>query len=222
MKEIKLAERINLIFRERQFRLFHEPMPDVMERIKRLDPDTLKNLYLYSLSDGDRVYDDILYFLKKVEPSFNPYTSILTDEVFNRIFSVAQKVRREIHRFKGFLRFREVEGGYLYGAFSPDYNIVFPLSRHFATRLREERLVIHDTKRNLATFCFRGKVHEAKIERDIPNPTEFERTISKLWLKYFEDIAIKERENKKLQRQKVPLKYRSSILEFQHFLKEKE
>lgn len=60
-------------------------------------------------------------------------------------------------------------------------------------RLREERLVIHDRRRNLATFCYQGKVYEAKIEREIPDPTEFERSISKLWLKYFETVGIKER-----------------------------
>lgn len=216
MRELRLAERINLVINQRQPKLFHDPIPDLKEKIEKLDGETLKTLYFYSLSDDLRVSDDIIYFLTK------PSLSILDDPVIERIFTTARRVRAELHRFKGFMRFREVEGGYLYGSFRPDYNIIVPLSRHFAMRLREERLVIHDRKRNLATFCYQGKVYEAKIEREIPNPTEFERSISKLWLKYFETVGIKERKNRKLQRQKVPLKYRSSIIEFNRFIEEKE
>jgi len=79
-----------------------------------------------------------------------------------------------------------------------------------------EKIIIHDTKRNLAVFCYRNKIYQAEIFKPIPSKTLSEEAISSLWVKYFERLAIRERQNLKLQKQKVPLKYRSFILEFNH------
>lgn len=221
MKEISLVETIREALIPKQQSLFAQTTRfEITEQLKKLDSSTLKTLYFYILSEGENVKEDISHFLQRKSQSREPYLDSLSDRVIERIYSVAQKVRREIHRFKGFMRFREVEGKYLYGAFSPDYNIILPLSEHFAKRFREEKIVIHDIKRNIATFCHRGRVFKAVIEREIPKPTPPEQLISELWKRYFDEIGIKERENRKLQRQKVPLKYRRTIIEFGKNLKE--
>jgi len=204
----KLKEALN----KKQGKLFLYQIDSFDKTFRELDKKTLEILYNYSLSEGNPVYEDICYFLEKYENQ--KFLNFLSDPVFERIFYTSQRVRREIHRFKGFLRFKEVEGGYLYASFQPEYNIILPLSRHFANRMTKEKIIIHDTKRNLAVFCHEKRVYPAQIESSIPMETSLEKIISSLWIEYFEKVAIKERFNKKIQQQKVPLKYRNSILEF--------
>lgn len=216
MNEIKLVEAIKNAISSNQLKIFdcnrfEANRPDYFERLKRLDINTLKTLYLYLLSDGKEVLDDIVYVLEDPETKLRNYIS---DPVVERIYKKAKQVSREIHRIKGLLRFREVEGGYLYAKFSPDFNIIIPVSNYFADRLRSEKILIHDIKRNVAAFCHRGRVSSAQIVGKIPDFTDNEREIVRLWLKYFDRISIKDRLNLRIQKQKVPLKYRKSVVEF--------
>ncbi len=211
MNEIRLVETIKDAINSNQLKIFNSNWLDYTESLKRLDKETQKTLYLYLLSDGREVIDDVIYFLASSKRYFRDYIS---DPVIERIYKKANLVRREIHRFKGFLRFREIEGGYLYAKFSPDFNVIIPIANYFADRLRNEKVLIHDIKRDVAAFCHKGKVLSAKIEDKVPNLTNSEKEIARLWLKYFDDISIKDRLNLKIQRQRVPLKYRKSIIEF--------
>lgn len=204
----KLKETLN----KKQGKLFVQQIDSFDKTFRELDKKTLEILYNYSLSEGNTVYEDICYFLEKHKDQ--KFLNFSSDPVYERIFHTSQRVRREIHRFKGFLRFKEVKGGYLYASFKPEFNIILPLSRHFAYRMMKEKIIIHDTKRDLAVFCYENRVYPAQIESFIPDDTALEKIISSLWIEYFEKVAIKERFNKKLQRQKVPLKYRNSISEF--------
>lgn len=213
MRVIDLKKNILHSSQSRQQSLFFSSIANY-EIIKNLSPKLLKTLYFYSLSEGKEVHSDILYLLSMIEDNGNKINDYLNDQILERIYKKSNQVRREIHRLKGLLRFREVSGGYLYGQIKPDFNIIKPLSFHFANRMRNEKIVIHDIKRNLATFCCNGKVFIANIEDKIPDYTEEERIFSQLWLKYFNNIAVAERENKRLQRQKVPIKYRETVIEF--------
>lgn len=211
MNEIRLVEAIKNAISSNHLKIFDSNWLDYFERLKRLDIKTLKTLYLYILSDGKEVSDDIIYILENSKTKLRNYIS---DPVIERIYKKAKQVSREIHRIKGLLRFREVEGGYLYAKFSPDFNIIMPVSNYFADRLRSEKILIHDIRRNVAAFCYRGKVFSAQIEDKIPNLTDNEREIVRLWLKYFDKISVEDRLNLRIQKQKVPLKYRKSVVEF--------
>ncbi len=211
MNEIQLVETIKNAINFNQLKIFNSNWLDYSESLKKLEIKTLKTLYLYLLSDGKEVFDDIIYFLENSKTNLENYIS---DPVIERIYKKAKQVSREIQKIKGLLRFKEVEGGYLYAKFSPDFNIIMPVAFYFANRLRNEKTLIHDIKRNIAAFCYRGKVCSAQIEDKIPNLTDNEKEIARLWLKYFDKISIKDRLNLKIQKQKVPIKYRKSIIEF--------
>lgn len=213
MNEIELIEIIKNAIRFNQLKIFTSNHLDHSESLKKLDIKTLKTLYLYLLSDSKEVCDDVIYFLSlgNLENKLENYVS---DPILERIYKKALLVSREIHRMKGLLRFREVEGGYLYAKFSPEFNITFPLAFYFSKRLRNEKLLIHDLTRNTVAFCYKGKTYSSIIHGKIPNITYIEREISQLWLKYFDEISIQDRLNLRIQKQKVPLKYRKSIVEF--------
>lgn len=213
MNDLTIRKQLEKRLAQFQRNLFTDEI-NIEECLKNINENTLKILYLYSLSESDRVFEDLLCVIDFIRNGREDIENIIKNPVFERVFFTANKVRREIHRFKGFLRFREIEGGYLYASFSPDYNIILPLARHFSNRMKNERIILHDRKRNLAVFCYKGRIYSAEINGRIPFETSIEKFISKLWVEYFEKIAIKERTNIKLQKQKVPVKYRKFITEF--------
>lgn len=214
MNEIELIEAIKKTINSRQINLLPSQNLNFYESLKRLGIGTLRTLYFYCLSEEKELAENITYFLSMTGDLNVKLENYVQDPVCERIYKKAKTVSREIHRMKGLLRFREILGGYLYASFCPDFNIILPIARHFAYRLRNDRVIIHDLRRNLAVFCHLSKVYMAEIKEKIPSETQHEIEISKLWLKYFERISIKERLNYKIQKQKVPLKYRATITEF--------
>ncbi len=140
-----------------------------------------------------------------------------TDCSVLEVKKAARKVSRERHRYKGLLRFRELDDGILYGPYKPDYNISSLLAPHFAARLTGEQWIIHDTGRNLATI-YNGKSW-LEISDDLLPGLEFseeETDYQKIWQEFFRSIAIDERYNPELQANFIPYKYRDYLLEFEN------
>jgi len=218
MKALELknyVRELSKAFSSYQGNLFlQESTSEIQKLLNTLDKESLKTLYYYSLSEEPRKYENLVYAVKKLASEKGALEVFLQDSVIERIYMIANRVRREIHRFKGFLRFKELKGGYLYAPFSSDFFILYPLAKHFAERLKNEKIILHDVKRKKAVFCYLGKIYEIVEFEEFPEETALEKEISKLWRKYFEDLAIKERENLALQRQRVPKKYRRFLTEF--------
>ncbi len=185
-----------------------------LDVLSQLDRNTLKIIYYYLLSEDKRSNECLRHFFYLIKNQNPPSINYLADSTLERIYIKARQVSREIHRMKGLLRFREVYGGYLYAKFKPDNNIILPLALYFSNRMRTERILIHDIRRNIVAFCYKDRVYPAKLMDQIPSFTEDEKVFSKLWNEYFAKIAIKERLNIKIQKQKVPLKYRNFVIEF--------
>ncbi len=212
MKTPAFFNEIKPYLKTSQGSLFAQEENLVIGRLKELPSDLQTTLFYYLLSEDDKIHETLTLLLETWEKdeSINFYANPL----LFRILTTSQKVRREIHRMKGFLRFQEVEGGYLYASFRPKYNIIFPLSKYFANRLRNEKILLHDLMRNILIFCHQEKIYPARLVEPIPPKTLNEKLISHLWVHYFEQMGIKERSNSKLQKQKVPLKYRNFMIEF--------
>ncbi len=132
------------------------------------------------------------------------------------LWKLAQQVGREAHRYLGFVRFREVTGGFYYSAISPDHRVLPLIARHFAARFSDQQWVIHDVKHG------EGIVHRERREWLIlpmeshadPDVTPAEERFQELWRSYFSTLAIAERQNLRLQQGKVPLKVRPWLVEF--------
>ncbi len=138
-----------------------------------------------------------------------------------RIFSMNRRVKNEAHYFKEFIRFREIRGSFpvLFSVIEPQnfvLSLVFP---HFADRLNTENFIIYDKAHNEAVFyspdrgSFLQKPDEAERERLLGFDKGSEEE-AKLWKLYIDSISIKERENRNLQRNNLPLRYRKHMTEF--------
>lgn len=141
----------------------------------------------------------------------------LTDRYVLQAFSMARKAGREIGYLREFLRFQELENGILYAEIGPVCNALTFLMPHFADRLPIENFVIHDDTRNLFG------IHPAKrqwylFSGDEDKPelrfSETEAEYQELFRHFCRTISIKERENRKLQRNMLPLRYREYMIEF--------
>ncbi|MDE7168309.1 MAG: TIGR03915 family putative DNA repair protein [Clostridia bacterium] len=120
--------------------------------------------------------------------------------------TILHQITYEIHRFTGFLRFKETANGTFYAPYSPDNDITDLLMPHFAARFRAP-FIIHDVKRKIAGL-FNGNewimtyVGDAEICL-----SESERAFESLWKKYYKSVNIKERPHEKQMKGYMPVRY---------------
>lgn len=142
----------------------------------------------------------------------------LTDRYVMQAFSMARKAGREIGYLKEFLRFQELENGILYAKIGPKCNALTFMMPHFADRLPIENFVIYDSTRNIfgihparrQWYLFSGEDAEEPELRF----SEEEMQYQELFRHFCRTISIKERENRKLQRNLLPLRFREYMIEF--------
>jgi probable DNA metabolism protein len=127
---------------------------------------------------------------------------------------VSKKVLFEIHRYLGILRFKEIADNCLYAQISPDNNIITILAKHFKHRLPGFKWIIHDKKRKIAIIYNMQNWIVADFDYDLEeNIPDKELFYQELWQKYFENITIKNRQNKKLQQKYIPTRYWKHLVE---------
>lgn len=147
----------------------------------------------------------------------------LADPYVMRVMELKRAVGNEFVHLREFLRFRELENGILYARVQPEHDVLELLMQHFGDRLPEENFIIYDAGRGNAG------VHQSKkgqkgiyyvnhiehTEEDSKKWYSDEELLYSEWFREFcKSIAIKERENTNLQRQMLPLRFRSNMSEF--------
>lgn len=142
---------------------------------------------------------------------------MLAEEPVCSVNRIARHVAHEAHKFKGFVRFREVEAGFLYARIEPEADILPFIAPHFVGRVGDRPWMIHDLRRNQAALY---DLTSWRLIGDIeltaePDLTAGERDYAALWQRYFHRHAIAERHNPKLQQKHVPLRYRKHLTEFE-------
>ena len=142
-----------------------------------------------------------------------------TDPDIGMVCKLSRSAWNEIHKMMEFIRFEELKQGILFTRISPECNVVSFIMPHFADRMPLENFIIYDEKRGVFG------VHPAKREWYLKTGEEAfdsaelslsdrEEGFQDLFTMFCRRIAIKERTNKTLQRQMLPLKYRDYMVEF--------
>ncbi|AJE02095.1 TIGR03915 family putative DNA repair protein [Geobacter pickeringii] len=134
------------------------------------------------------------------------------------VWKLARAVGREAHRYKGLVRFQEVEGGFWYAAIEPDHRILPLIAPHFAARFADQQWIIHDPRRGESVAFDPARRKWAEVPLAMAAPLTLsagEELFRDLWRRYFDRLAIGERLNPKLQRQQLPLKHRRHLPEFE-------
>jgi probable DNA metabolism protein len=146
-------------------------------------------------------------------------TQHLSNEVVASVFKISRFVSNETHHLLGFIRFSEQENGLLTSVIHPKNNVLSLVTPHFADRLPRERFLIYDGNRNIASIHIPGKPWilvgmDTLPLQDLGKASYEEDEYQELWRIFFKHIAIQERTNLKLQRNNLPLRFRSDMTEF--------
>lgn len=125
-------------------------------------------------------------------------------------------VSRETHKYKGFVRFQELENHVLYAEIEPVNDILFLISNHFANRLNNEFWIIKDVKRSILSIYDNKKfviVRDDEFVISTTNVSDKEEMFQELWKVFYKTIGIKERKNDRCRMNFMPKRYWKYILE---------
>lgn len=175
-------------------------------------------LHVAFLSELPGVELLILRYLVKLfaDASGNYWQNLLDDEVFE-VVQIARRVKKEVHRFNGFVRFQETADGMFFAPIDPDHNILFLLSRHFRARFSGQQWIIYDTRRNYGIYYNLCSVQEVvlrshRIDFNAGNVAAGVRAIDedfycRLWQEYYDAVNILERQNHRQMANLMPRRY---------------
>ena len=160
----------------------------------------------------------LLHYIAAALRARGPVGSRLTDPRILAVRKLYEKVRLEINRFMGFLRFRRAAENLWYAPVNPNADIVGFLGPHFADRFCGQSFLIHDVRRDTA-FWHSGGACGLAVLSDMPEALrerlrrDVEPEITGLWKEYFRRIAVPQRRNPRQQARLLPRRYRPLLTE---------
>lgn len=176
-------------------------------RLLSFDRNCMEDLNILLRSGIDNNEQLAFCYFRLLAKLKTPVGKRLADlDVFHAV-ECMKKVRFEIHRFHGFIRFMETASGALYAPFSPDNDICDLLAPYFRGRFPQFPFVIHDVKRKKAAIydgktIFIAPLNEANILLSA-NETEWQS----LWKNYYAAVNIPSRERLKQMKGYMPTRY---------------
>lgn len=171
------------------------------------------------MNKADAVYKTIVLAFSLKDGS--KVMNYLGEPYVNRVFTLCRSTENEAHHTLGFLRFSELENGILFSRIHPKHQILPLLAEHFTDRLPLENFMIYDAAHKTAAIHKSGKGY---ILAEVPQADEAYMTnysgqeleYRKLWIGFFNSIAVEARVNPKLQRQNFPKRFWQDAVELQH------
>lgn len=192
----------------------------VMQSIKdKISVEAYEMIYRCAMSNVSGKADAIYRFLILGYQMGAKVVDYLTNDAVNQIFVCNRKVNNEVLHYLGFVRFVQLKNSILYARIHPANHILTLIAPHFSERLAGENWMIYDDTRQVAIIHranFPWFITPAK-ELNFEQMKEFsddEERMQALWTRFTHTISITERENKNLQRQNLPKRYRDFMPEF--------
>lgn len=182
---------------------------------KAFPKEALKTIVHTFLCDTNPFELNLLEYIKLGFKNTKELHNINNPHVF-AIHNLQKELWRHYHKYSGFLRFEELEEGTLYAKIDSKFSLVYLLGGHFLKRLNNQNFIIHDPKRALAFVKYGEDVQVRSVsDFELPTLSAEEERFKKLWQTFFQSVAIETRKNDKLQKQLVPLVYRTYMSEFE-------
>lgn len=178
--------------------------------------ENFKVLYYVFLSNDERKEIIIYYFCLNALKYGNSVIYRRNLKCVSEVLRISQYVSHEIHKFKGFLRFRELENKVLYAEIEPINNVILFLTNHFTRRLKNENFIIKDVGRGVLSIYDKKKfviVHEDEFLISTNKNSSNEEEIEELWKVFYKTIGIGARKNDRCRMNFMPKRYWKYILE---------
>ena len=183
----------------------------IERKISSYDLQRIYKVFMSDVSDKENMLLDYIVFGFKNGPKIR---LLHGNPIVFAVQQIEKKVNHEVHRLCGLIRFTELRGGVLYSPIEPDHDVCEFLAGHFCDRFRNEPFIIHDKKRSKALIASGGEFYISEFSsKALPAFSENESEYQKLWKKYFDTIAIKERTNPGCQKNFMPVRYWKNLTE---------
>ena len=180
------------------------------------------NIYHAVLSNDREKGDVILGAMLESRriPNSKQIMEHLSHPQVQKLFELGRKVTNEAHYYKEIVRFAELQNGILFSEIEPRHQILSCIGNHFTNRFPQENWMIYDKVHRMFLVHEKGKrwILAQDDDMNVDAIKWFSATEAlyvKLWKGFFESVSIKERESYERQRQHLPLRYRTHVIEFQ-------
>ena len=208
--QTRAGQNMSLFASYRQVETDHEKAARVAETIRRnLGWEDYQVIYQAALADDPRN---------------------LQEPAVMKTFELSRRVENEAHRYRMFVRFRELEGSQrdslgqdglevagassslMFSEIEPENRILAVLGDHFADRFPMMNFAIYDRTHRECLVHPAGKrwavLEDMELDEDlICRYSRQEQEFSRLWKGFVKSIAIEERRNPRCQMNFMPKKY---------------
>lgn len=195
--------------------------PDKSDRVyqsilTKLSYHTLDNLYNLYLSEEDDAETLGLHYLKLCYRYSDSINLAKNNDIIRQVDAISKRVWLEVHRFYGFVRFKEIHPMVFYAPIEPDHNILPLMMGHFKRRFSDQSFIIHDLKRKSAIIydtkeillCYLTEEESAQLTK-----ANISDTFESLFKTYYQSINIPERYNPRQQNSYMPKRYYKHLVE---------
>ena len=139
----------------------------------------------------------------------------ISDDAVLPLLQAVRHLEGEAHLLKGFTRFSDFDG-VLVWEIAPKNRVLPLLRRHFCSRFYNERLMLYDRTHREALFYREGKWCILPLDHfEMARPDRREAEFRRLWKRFYDTVAIRERYNPKCRRTQMPMRYWGTMTEFQ-------
>ncbi len=187
----------------------------VYRSLRKISPEVgplLRRVYLTCLPHKEMA---VYRFVVRLYREGAPLLTRLNDDSYLPLLKAVRHMTAEAEHLRGFVRFSEFDG--ILGAEIEPKNRVLPLLRHhFCDRYHSETFFIYDRTHREALLYSGGVSRIVPLERfEMAAPSEEEAAYRRLWRRFYDTIAIRERENPKLRMTHMPKRFWRTMTEFQ-------
>lgn len=184
--------------------------------LTKLSYNTLDNIYNLYLSEEVEAETLGLNYLKLCYRYSDRINLAKNNDIIRQVDAINKRVWLEVHRFYGFVRFKEIRPMVFYAAIEPTYNILPLMMGHFKRRFSDQHFIIHDltrksaiiydTKEILLRYLTTQESNEL-AKADIPDAFET------LFKTYYKATTIPERYNPRQFNSYMPKRYYKHLVE---------
>ena len=209
------AEAVPTLFAARAVRTDTGHARRVLRKVAACSPRALELLHKGFLTCQPEKELHLYRLVVKLLEEGPAFLGNFSDETLHPVAAAVRHLEGEAHLLKGFVRFSDL-GGVLGGEIAPK-NRVLPLLRpHFCARYQGESFFLYDRTHREALFYAGGKSVIRPLEDfQMAPPDEAEARYRTLWKRFYDTIAIRERENPRCRMTHMPKRYWNTMTEFQ-------
>ncbi|MCI6569491.1 MAG: TIGR03915 family putative DNA repair protein [Dysosmobacter sp.] len=186
----------------------------VYRKIRQISPDAASLLRRGFLSCMPEMELHLYRFIAKLLKDGPGFLENLSDGTLYPVLKAVRFLGAEVEKLRGFVRFSDL-GGVLGSEIEPRNRVLPVLRNHFCSRYQNEKFFIYDRTHREALFYAAGKAVILPLDHfQMAEPDETEVSYRLLWKRFYDTIAIKERENPRCQNTHMPKRYRGTMTEF--------